>query len=147
MFLTNTFRRLALILVSFFGLLILAGIFVWIDIMNELLNPTEMISAENRYLGAGIFISLYYFAAVIEVLAVAVLTRCRWVPFKRGQVSVWLLSTLGLLQVLFYVWMISETNSGHFLAPILLLPFGWSCFWVRRRTTTQHTSSNKVSHE
>ena len=143
MFFTNALRRLTFVLVSLLGLVILAGIFVWIDVFKDLINPTEIISAEDKYLGAGIFISAHYFAAVIEVIAMAVLTRCRWIPFKRGKTSVWLLSILGLLQILFYIWIIHSIRSVGFYpesvwALILLLPFGLACFWVRERNATHH---------
>ena len=151
MFFTNDLRRLTLVLVSLLGLVIVAGIFVWIDVLKDLINPTEIISAEDKYLGAGIFIFAYYFAAVIEVIAMAVLTRCRWVPFKRGKASVWLLSILGLLQILFYTWIIHSIRGIGFYpeglwALILLLPFGLACFWVRERNTTHHKPISCDSH-
>ncbi|MEO1619456.1 MAG: hypothetical protein AAFU53_00330 [Cyanobacteria bacterium J06632_3] len=77
MLITNALRRLTLAVASLLGLLIVAGIFVWIDILNELFNPAEIVPLEDKYLWAGLFISVYYFAAVIEAIAVAALTRHR----------------------------------------------------------------------
>ena len=136
MLITNALRQLALAIASLLGLLIVAGIFVWIDILNELFNPAEIVPLEDKYLWAGLFISVYYFAAVIEAIAVAALTRHRWIPFNRGKISVRLLSLLGLLQVLFYVWMINDIRGlgGNYWALILLIPFGFACVWSQRTT-------------
>ena len=131
---TKMLRPVSLGLISLFGGLILVGLAIWIHYrIYGLLSPDKFRPLEDWLLRLKALSLILQITSAAEALVVSVLTRRRWLPYKQGRAVVWLLSLIGLSQVLFSIWAaypaaVSESLVGGIF---ILLPLGVACWLVK----------------
>lgn len=98
MSLSRLLRTIILGLISLLGVLILIGIAVWWhEWWYAVLNLDQARPTEDWMLELVIGMVYIQIAVAIETLLISLVTRFRWIQFKRGRLSVGLFSLLLLL--------------------------------------------------
>ncbi|MEM9485801.1 MAG: hypothetical protein AAGA83_19150 [Cyanobacteria bacterium P01_F01_bin.116] len=81
-------RIIILGLISLFGMLILIGLAAWCHYwLYGTLNPDKVMPAEDWELGLGVGSFFVQLSAAIEALLISLVTRLRWIKFKRGRLT------------------------------------------------------------
>ena len=98
MSLTKLLRTVILGLLGLLGLLICIGIAVWWhELWYGMLNPDKIEPARSWMLGLVLGMVYIQIAVTIETLLVGLVTRLRWIKYKRGRAIVGLFSLTTLL--------------------------------------------------
>ncbi|MEM8612723.1 MAG: hypothetical protein AAGF93_11960 [Cyanobacteria bacterium P01_H01_bin.105] len=139
MSLSKLLRTIILGLISLLGLLILIGFTAWWhEWWYGVLNPDQVRPIENWMLGLAIGTAYIQIAVAVETLLIGLVTRFRWIKFKRGRLIVGLFSLLLLLfalPLLKEIILVRPSDFVSFLQYLLylILPVmpAWCLLWFR----------------
>lgn len=139
MSLLKLLRIIILGLMSLLGVLILIGTAAWWhEWWYAILNPAQMRPTEDWMLGLVIGMVYIHIAVAIETLLISLVTRFRWIKFKRGRLLVGLFSLLLLLFALPLLKDIVLVRPRDFVLFLqyflyLILPVipAWCLLWFR----------------
>ena len=128
--LANATQNIAVGLIAFIGVLILAGTASWIGcLIYGMFNPERIRPMEDWSLLLGALALLLMIASLVETLVFSLLTRFQWLPYTRGMLGVGTFSAIALMFALVNIGLSSPISAAAaFPLAAIVLSFSFIVF-------------------